>query len=439
MAGVIPTASEEEILRRHLLDLKKQEGTWTGYAPSHEAFVELQRDLASIDISFQTEHSYSLKGRLMFSRERAGGHIGIAIDENVPFRVMQSVTKGCLFGRDLKKVQESRSKQERGPDWSAATFQRKKVKLQGTKKRGCTAVMHVKKVEAYPQFKMNLPDKCSKRKREAASKDVLSRLKVALQEQASGEPVVCQQRFYVSMSDKHSHCNHDTDTDCAGYAQPVNPDVAKKIVQLVQEGVTSVRTVESCLKFYVQDVLFANRQCPSSERRDFYPTRTDIKNHIQRALRNDRCSSVDQENVAAYVEQLRLKAPTTKCVFRPYRTKDTEASLPEGDEQQLAPSDADVLHTVAGECDETLLLCIQTEFMRKLLLKYGGDVVCLDATYKTTNYSLPLFLIVVKTPSNFAVVGAFVVQFETAECIEEALQIFKDWNPHLNPKHGTDG
>lgn len=42
-----------------------------------------------------------------------------------------------------------------------------------------------------------------------------------------GEPVVCQQRFYVSMSDKDSHCNHNTGTDCAHYVQPVNSDVEK--------------------------------------------------------------------------------------------------------------------------------------------------------------------------------------------------------------------
>ncbi|CAN7937965.1 unnamed protein product [Ixodes hexagonus] len=72
--------------------------------------------------------------------------------------------------------------------------------------------------------------------------------------------------------------------------------------------------------------------------------------------------------------------------------------------------------------------------MKGLMLKYSDDVVCLDATYKTTDYSLPLFLIVVKTASCYAVVGAFIVQFETAEFIEEALNIFKTWNPELSPK-----
>lgn len=89
---------------------------------------------------------------------------------------------------------------------------------------------------------------------------------------------------------------------------------------------------------------------------------------------------------------------------------------------------------MAQECEQTLLLCIQTEFMKELMLKYSDVVVCLDATYKTTDYALPLFLIVVKTSSCYAVAGAFIVQFETALSIEEALNIFKAWNPTLSPK-----
>lgn len=96
--------------------------------------------------------------------------------------------------------------------------------------------------------------------------------------------------------------------------------------------------------------------------------------------------------------------------------------------------DCDTLETLAQECEQTLLLCIQTEFMKELILKYRDVVVCLDATYKTTDYAIPLFLIVVKTSSCYAVAGAFIVQFETALCIEEALNILKAWNPTISPK-----
>ncbi|KAG0430966.1 hypothetical protein HPB47_022216 [Ixodes persulcatus] len=327
-------------------------------------------------------------GRLLFSSQR--GHV--VVNGDVPFKVVQSVEKGCLFGRDLKKVQDSRSSQ------------------------------------------VHLTEQSTKWECQTASKKAMTQLKLALEEEANGKDVLRQHRFCISMSDSESHSNHDIDASCAGYAQPVNQEVSHKICELVQQGVTSVKTMESCLKFYVEDVLFGNKQSPPPTCREFYPTKTDIKNHIQRALRKDRFSAVDQENVIMYVEQLKKKTPTTSCFFRAYQSKSPEDNSRNQDQLQAGSPDCDVLESVARECDKTLLLCIQTEFMKGLMLKYSDDVVCLDATYKTTDYSLPLFLIVVKTASCYAVVGTFIVQFETAEFIEEAINIFKTWNPELSPK-----
>lgn len=40
-------------------------------------------------------------------------------------------------------------------------------------------------------------------------------------------------------------------------------------------------------------------------------------------------------------------------------------------EPQAELLDCDALETVAQECEQTLLLCIQTEFMKELILKYS--------------------------------------------------------------------
>ncbi|KAH6941425.1 hypothetical protein HPB50_017931 [Hyalomma asiaticum] len=173
MESAAATAPEEGVLRRHLRDLRKCGNTLTGYADCREVYEELLRDLAAVNVCFQTEHSVKPKGRLMFSTQR--GHV--VINEDMPFKVVQTTDRGCLFGRDLHKVQDSRSRQEKDADWSAATFQRKKVKLQGTKKKGCTATLHVKQVELYPEFKVNIPQQCTKWQHEISSKEVLSRLR----------------------------------------------------------------------------------------------------------------------------------------------------------------------------------------------------------------------------------------------------------------------
>ena len=53
--------------------------------------------------------------------------------------------------------------------------------------------------------------------------------------------------------------------------------------------------------------------------------------------------------------------------------------------------------------DTKLLYVHQTAQQRRLLERYGDDLVCLDATYKTSQYSLPLFFLVVKTNVDYQV------------------------------------
>ena len=49
----------------------------------------------------------------------------------------------------------------------------------------------------------------------------------------------------------------------------------------------------------------------------------------------------------------------------------------------------------------------------------------LDATYKTTQYSLPLFFVCVRTNVGYIIVPEFIVETEDSEIIAEALKVIK--------------
>ena len=85
--------------------------------------------------------------------------------------------------------------------------------------------------------------------------------------------------------------------------------------------------------------------------------------------------------------------------------------------------------------DDSLVFVYQNAEMKRLLQRYGNELFLLDATYKTTRYSLPLFFIVVKTNVDYQVVGTFVLEGESAVNIQFALNIFKQWNPTFDPKN----
>ena len=77
----------------------------------------------------------------------------------------------------------------------------------------------------------------------------------------------------------------------------------------------------------------------------------------------------------------------------------------------------------------------QEEWQQRLLLRYGSDLVLMDVTYKTTKYAIPLFFICVHTNVGYKVVAEFLCQNEDKECIAEALNIIKSWNPTWRPKY----
>ena len=89
---------------------------------------------------------------------------------------------------------------------------------------------------------------------------------------------------------------------------------------------------------------------------------------------------------------------------------------------------------LAGKKEESLLFVYQNGWQRRLLEMYGNEMIMLDATYRTTRYALPLFFFVVKTNVDYQIVGLFVCENETEDCITEALSIIQSWNKNLKPR-----
>ena len=72
----------------------------------------------------------------------------------------------------------------------------------------------------------------------------------------------------------------------------------------------------------------------------------------------------------------------------------------------------------------------------RLFCRYGEELTLLDATYRTTRYTLRLFFMVVKTNIDYQIVAVFVTENETEDSIQEALSIIKSWNKDFSPIYG---
>jgi len=72
--------------------------------------------------------------------------------------------------------------------------------------------------------------------------------------------------------------------------------------------------------------------------------------------------------------------------------------------------------------------------MQHLLMRYG-DTVFLDATYKTSRWAEPPFVLAVRTNSGYQPVAILRCKDETSASIYEALQVVREDNPDCKPSY----
>lgn len=215
----------------------------------------------------------------------------------------------------------------------------------------------------------------------------------------SNEVLVRDRIFYITVSKPTMH-SHPVWTNFLN--QPLDKELREKIGEYVSQGITNIRTIKVLLTTYVQQNI-ANSI--SIDSRAYFPKKRTIYNYVMKFIYQTKQSQVDQVALERKINVWK-NSIGGNFFFRPY----------------------------CEEKSENFLFCYQNEWQRKLLMRYQ-TVVLLDATYKTTRYALPLFQIVVKTNVNYVVVGTFVVLHEDSKSIEEALEIFKEWNPDWKPSY----
>ena len=91
---------------------------------------------------------------------------------------------------------------------------------------------------------------------------------------------------------------------------------------------------------------------------------------------------------------------------------------------------------ILGNSSNSLLFVYRSKWQMDLIKRYRNEMVLLDATYKTTRYSLLLFFMVVKTNVDYQIVASFVIENETYEAISETVAVIKSWNAEFDPKYG---
>ena len=225
----------------------------------------------------------------------------------------------------------------------------------------------------------------------------------------------------MSLPTEEAHHSSHSTRGSHVMAQKVNPLIAQKISELVQDGITDTHEVRRVLNHYVRTTLCIENP-PDADDRAYYPVNRDLKNYIYKAKKANELSKLDQQNLAKKIDEWKKVYPDSQHFFCPYVAAKIE-ELPEEESE------------IEGKFEQTLLWIYQTKWQKDMLNKYGSTMTLLDATYKATLYDLALFFVTVRTNAGYVVAAQFILQTESSEHIEAALEILKSWNPLWSPTY----
>ena len=391
-----------------------------------EVLLEKFRQVSGMYFPTESKRCRSTDSGAHFSERRPlfsmkGKFIDISFC-GIPFTAESTTNKTCLFGKDNNAKAKQRKKDSMVPAQPnehgyQATIIKRKPRHQVSKKKDCPAQLILKEVLMYPEYsldrKFNL---ASVRKKKAMKQEKLNLLTKDLKE---GNVVNSFKRFYVQLPSHEAHENHEVGNLGDLLAQPIHEKVVEKIYDLVSEGMVNPRLIRQVLKDYVKYVLFQDEEIEVDEcNNSYFPELQTIADHVRLALRVQRLGRLDQEALSDLVDQWKISHPNRSVFFRPQ---------PAANKDEKPAENEDESH---------FLFVHQEQWQKRLLHRYGQELVFLDATYKTTKYALPLFFLCVQTNVGYLPVAEFIIYHETTEAIKEALDQIKSWNPGWNPPYG---
>lgn len=261
-----------------------------------------------------------------------------------------------------------------------------------------------------------------------------------LMDQLKTQNVASESRIYVKLPLKAAHRNHNVTVE-SGFANSMHPELKFIIKKNVEMGLTSVPYLRRVLQQHVKCHLCSLGMVdPVETDRSYYPTSRDIYNFIHQYLAAGSFSGLDQENLQHKIDEWR-STTSDKFLFRPC-SGDRPTTKSKANAQKVFLNDSDYEddeqdcsedNQEASDGKNTFLFVHQTEHQMKILEKYGKFIL-IDATYKTSKYALPLFLVVVRTNVNYVPVGQFIVESENTDNISEAIRMLKQWNKEWNPE-----
>ncbi|XP_065649747.1 uncharacterized protein LOC100213006 isoform X5 [Hydra vulgaris] len=243
------------------------------------------------------------------------------------------------------------------------------------------------------------------------------------------------QLIVKSMSEDH---NHEINEE-AVVKEALHPELCSHVSKLVwNDPSIPIDEVKRLLELYVVKEMFKDQVPPPRTRRQYFPTKKQIRYFMSKARSSLNISHDVEQKLEAQAEVLKEKHNDEKMIFNFKVKHDTslESTVQNDDSVEAAEDFISDEKDLKNELNENakLLFCHQTPHQQRLLKRYNSQIILTQIKDIHARIPFPLYCIYVQTNVDYQLVAEFILQTNTVAMLSEGLQTIKDWNPGWNPK-----
>lgn len=211
----------------------------------------------------------------------------------------------------------------------------------------------------------------------------------------------------------------------------MNPELCVYVSKLVWNDLhITIDDVKAKLEDYVLSVMFKDQQPPPRTRRQYFPSKKQIRYFMAKAKASLNISIESEQKLEAQMEKLKESRSDEKIMFN-FKVQNEVNAMDIHDEN----IDDDHSNTpIQNEENAKVLFCHQTPHQQRLMRRYNMQVIVTQISDLHSKIPFPLFCLFVQTNVDYQLVGEFIVQTNEQSMVAEGLQIIKDWNPGWSPK-----
>ncbi|XP_065225488.1 uncharacterized protein LOC135849149 [Planococcus citri] len=380
----------EQIIKTFLKDFQVLESSVSGFLNLNDLDYFLD-SLKACGFSFYKRNTVVYEASKRYKSSKIRFSYGTKIPFlGYPFMINKTIYMRCSQDSEYKPSVD-KSKED-------TPNRKKRTNSQPTKKIGCKAFLNITYILVFRSVRVK---NIQTDKREASEKIKKNFAECAKETET---------RLLVELSSSKEH-NHPPTTE----DQIIHPLLKSEIYRLVANDVKSPSSVKSHL-FEVVEKMIKDNKIPKPDENNhcFYPPNEVIRYHINMAKFSMKKETLDEFALSEFLDLWKSKCDD-EFFFQSTQTLAT------------------------GDIKTTPLWCHQTKWQQYLMNTYGNTITILDVAYKSTNYSFPLYFLIVKTNKSFIPVGTFVLNSTQEAAITQALNTFRLWNPNWNPKYFVCG